>query len=82
MTGLPPENDPSELDPDDYSGPPGHHGEVPCVVCGKPGYLMELDPEKGFLIAHRYSTFSCRAAPFPPGVVDGELVVPVEISEN
>lgn len=72
----------SDPDTDPDAPPPGHHGEVNCYSCGQPGYLMEFDEVRGFLIAHPGRMFPCRAPAEPPEAPAGELVVPVEISEN
>jgi hypothetical protein len=47
---------------EDPDGPEGNHGQVQCVVCDSPGWLMDLDPVKGFAIVHPGRTlFPCRA---------------------
>lgn len=56
-----------DIDPvflgEDPDGPEGNHGQVQCVVCDSPGWLMGLDPAKGFEIVHPGRTlFPCRAA--------------------
>jgi hypothetical protein len=61
---------------------PDDEREVTCAVCGQPGILAEFDPVKGFRITHPGRLVACRVPPNPPGVVDGELAVPVEISDN
>lgn len=63
------------------SSPAGER-EVTCAVCGQPGVLEELDPARGFRISHPGRLIDCRAPLDPPGVVAGEVVVPVEISPN
>jgi hypothetical protein len=64
-------SDPEHAEPDvdpvflgeDPDGPEGNHGQVQCVVCDSPGWLMDLDPVKGFAIVHPGRTlFPCRAA--------------------
>lgn len=61
---------------------PAADREVTCAVCKQPGTLSEFDPVKGFLIVHEGREIPCRAPADPPGVVDGELAVPVEVSDN